>query len=147
MSPEQAQDAHTATVASDLYSLGCTLYHALTGQVPFPDKNSVRQMLRHTNETPKPLFDFDSSIPEDVQDIIDKLLAKSPQDRFGSADQVAQALAGIVPPKTLPELAAVNTDFLNWLQVSQPAASGEIQEVVYQPQFKEFLEFVSQSRL
>ena len=47
----------------DLYSLGCTFYHCLTGQIPFPDKNPVRQMLRHANEQPRPLSDFDPDIP------------------------------------------------------------------------------------
>ncbi len=145
MSPEQAEDPHSANTASDLYSLGCTLYHCLTGQVPFPDKNPVRQMLRHTNELPQPLADFDPAIPIEVQFIIDKLLAKRSQDRFESADDLSEALAEIVAPKTLPELDPVNAEFLKWLQSSQPSALGDIHEVVYQPEFQEFLDFVSQA--
>lgn len=141
MSPEQAQDPHNANEASDLYSLGCTLYHCLTGQVPFPDKNPVRQMLRHANEAPKLLSDFDPEIPEAVQEIVSKLLAKNPKDRYESAEDVATDLANIVPPKALPELDPVNAEFLQWLQTNQDAA--DITE--YEPEFQDFLSFVSDS--
>ena len=147
MSSQQAQDPHSANVASDLYSLGCTLYHCLTGQVPFPDRNPVRQMLRHANETPRVLFDFDQEIPESVQEIVSKLLAKLPSDRFDSAEEAAERLAEVVPPKTLPELDPVNAEFLEWLRTGQnDAQAGELQDVGYEPEFQEFLEFVSESR-
>ena len=115
MSAEQAKDPHSADVASDLYSLGCTLYHCLTGQVPFPENNPMRQMLRHATETPKQLDEFDPAIPDEVQVIVSKLLAKSPQDRYDSAEDVADALARIVPPAPEPELDPVNAEFLQWL--------------------------------
>ncbi len=147
MSSQQAQDPHSANVASDLYSLGCTLYHCLTGQVPFPDRNPVRQMLRHANETPRVLFDFDQEIPESVQEIVSKLLAKLPSDRFDSAEEVAERLAEVVPPKTLPELDPVNAEFLEWLRTGQnDAPAGQLQDVGYEPEFQEFLDFVSESR-
>ena len=147
MSSEQAQDAHSANVASDLYSLGCTLYHCLTGQVPFPDRNPVRQMLRHANETPRPLFDFDQEIPESVQEIVSQLLAKQPTERFDSAEDVAHRLSEVVPPKTMPELTPVNAEFLEWLRTGQTdAPAGELQDVGYEPEFQEFLDFVSESR-
>src|SRR5262249_24123696 len=47
MSPEQARDPRAADIRSDVYSLGCVLYHALTGQPPFPDVNILSQMIRH----------------------------------------------------------------------------------------------------
>ncbi len=141
MCSQQAQDPHNANAACDLYSLGCTLYHCLTGQVPFPDKNPIRQMLRHSSETPKPLSDFDPEIPESVQEIVSKLLAKNPSDRFDSAEDVATELANIVPPKTMPELDPVNAEFLQWLQTSP--AGKDITE--YEPEFQDFLSFVSDS--
>lgn len=141
MSAEQAENPQAANAASDLYSLGCTLYHCLTGQIPFPDKNPVRQALRHARATPQPLFDFDQEIPEAVQDIVSKLLAKRPEDRFESADDLSHALATIVAPKLIPELDPVNREFLEWLQTRQ---SDDIAE--YEPEFQDFLEFVSDAR-
>ncbi|HLQ45598.1 MAG TPA: serine/threonine-protein kinase, partial [Planctomycetaceae bacterium] len=146
MSAEQAENPHSASVASDLYSLGCTLYHCLTGQVPFPDHNPVRQMLRHSNENPHPLFDFDHEIPESVQEIVSTLLAKQPKDRYDSAEDVAEALANVVPPKTLPELDPVNAEFLEWLRTGQTISPDEWHDVSFEPEFHDFLEFVSESR-
>ena len=141
MSAEQAENSRAANAASDLYSLGCTLYHCLTGQVPFPDKNPVRQMLRHARAMPQPLFDFDQEIPEAVQDIVSTLLAKRPEDRYESADDLIQALANVVTPKPIPKLDPVNREFLLWLQTRQ---SDDITE--YEPEFQGFLEFVSDAR-
>ena len=141
MSAEQAENSQAINAASDLYSLGCTLYHCLTGQVPFPDRNPVRQMLRHARATPQPLFDFDHEIPETVQDIVSNLLAKRPEDRYESAGDLCQALANVVAPKPIPELDPVNREFLEWLQTRQ---SDDITE--YEPEFQDFLEFVSDAR-
>src|SRR5581483_10545342 len=55
LSPEQARDPRTIDIRSDIYSMGCVLYHALTGQPPFPDKNLLSQLVRHATETPRPL--------------------------------------------------------------------------------------------
>ena len=141
MSAEQVENPQAANAASDLYSLGGTLYHCLTGQVPFPDKNPVRQMLRHARATPQPLFDFDQEIPEAVQDIVSTLLAKRPEDRYESADDLCQALANVVASKPIPELDPANREFLDWLQTRQ---SDDITE--YEPEFQDFLEFVSDAR-
>lgn len=141
MSAEQAENSQATNAASDLYSLGCTFYRCLTGQVPFPDTNPVRQMLRHARATPQPLFDFDQEIPEAVQDIVSKLLAKRPEDRFESADDLNQVLTEVVAPKPIPELDPVNQEFLIWLQTKQ---SDDIAE--YEPEFQEFLAFVSDAR-
>lgn len=63
MPSEQALDSHAATERSDIYALGCVLYHALSGQPPFPDSHPVRQMMRHANEPPRPLDEIRQEIP------------------------------------------------------------------------------------
>jgi serine/threonine protein kinase len=101
MSPEQARDAHNVTIRADIYSLGCVLYHALTGQPPFPDTNRVRQLVRHATETPLPLKTLNPSIPHLLQPIIDRMLAKNPADRFASPQAAAQALRAFLLTKEI----------------------------------------------
>ncbi len=143
MSAEQAANPHDADVSSDLYSLGCTFYHCLTGQVPFPDKNPVRQMLRHSNETPKPLTAFIPDVGNAVVGIVDQLLAKSKQDRFRAASVLAETLALIVPPTEAPPVDAINSDFLNWLQSDR---RDELQDVGYEPEAEAFMEWLTHTR-
>ena len=143
MAPEQAQDAHSANSVSDLYGLGCTLYHCLTGQVPFPDHNPVRQMLRHSNEPVKPPSQLVPDIPQAVEDVVMKLLAKQPKDRITSADEVAIALGKIapLPPGATPD--NIHQGFLDWLRTAAGESSGGIMEVSVNPEFQEFADWLS----
>ena len=54
LAPEQARDSHKADIRSDLYSLGCTFYYLLTGQVPFPGGTAAEKMIKHQFEEPTP---------------------------------------------------------------------------------------------
>lgn len=145
MSAQQAEDPHSADVASDLYSLGCTFYHCLTGQVPFPDNNPVRQMLRHANETPCALSEFDPEIPQAVQDVVSYLLAKQPEDRYGSAEEVASALAAIMPLESIPSTQAFAPDFLDWVLSFEESAVG-IVDVPQDPSFQQFADWLSEGK-
>src|SRR5262249_32112142 len=57
LSPEQARAPRSVDIRTDIYSLGCVLYHCLAGQPPFPDTNVINQMLRHASEPVRPLRD------------------------------------------------------------------------------------------
>ena len=116
MSAAQAENPQSADPSSDLYSLGCTFYHCLTGQVPFPEKNPVRQMLRHAGERPRPLSDFDPDFPLSLEEFVSYLLAKRPEDRYGSADETAEALEAIIPKSTAPVANAPAPAYLTWVQ-------------------------------
>jgi serine/threonine protein kinase len=122
MAPEQARDAHSADIRADIYSLGCTLYHAIAGQPPFRDSNLVRQMVRHATEKPKPLKEFNPEVPDGLQQIVDWLLAKDPAQRYPTPGRAAQALqvflvAGSEPPRT-PEGDPKMRPYLNWLEAN-----------------------------
>ncbi|MEU5697274.1 serine/threonine-protein kinase [Streptomyces aurantiacus] len=95
MAPEQA--IGRTVPASDLYSLGCVLYELLTGAPPFTDASPFMLYHRHANEPVPPLADRRSGVPPGLQALIERLLAKKPEDRPASAEEVAVLLAAWVP--------------------------------------------------
>jgi eukaryotic-like serine/threonine-protein kinase len=99
MSPEQALDCSHVDRRTDLYSLGCTLYHALTGEFPFPASGqSNREVLSrileaHRTAQPPPLLADGRSAPAGLAAVVTRMMAKRPEDRYHSAMEVAVALS------------------------------------------------------
>jgi serine/threonine protein kinase len=91
MSPEQAL-GKPATPKSDLYSLGVVLYEGLTGELPFTADNPIAVSMKHVNEPLVPPREIDPTIPEGMNALVTKLMAKDPEDRYASADEVADDL-------------------------------------------------------
>jgi eukaryotic-like serine/threonine-protein kinase len=91
MSPEQAL-GKPATPKSDLYSLGVVLYETLTGELPFTAENPIAVSMKHVNEPLRPPREVNPRIPEDMNALVTKLLAKDPEDRYSSADELADDL-------------------------------------------------------
>jgi serine/threonine-protein kinase len=92
LSPEQARSLHKADIRSDLYSLGCTFYFLLTGRVPFPGGTPVEKLIRHGTETPTAIQELRPEVPPAVVAIVNKLLAKRPEDRYQTPAALAAAL-------------------------------------------------------
>lgn len=92
MSPEQANDSHGVDARTDLYSLGCSMYYLLTGKPPFPTGTLAQKLLKHQIETPKKISELRPDVPRDLEAIVEKLMAKKPEERFGSAAEVAFVL-------------------------------------------------------
>jgi eukaryotic-like serine/threonine-protein kinase len=119
LAPEQARSAREADIRSDIYSVGCVLYHMLTGQTPFPDSNILNQVLRHATEQAKPLADFLQPVPDGLQPVINWMLAKDPGQRYPTPERAAQALQVFLmdgPEGAAPAPANVSGAFLQWLQ-------------------------------
>jgi serine/threonine protein kinase len=95
LSPEQAMNSHRVDRRADLYSLGCTLYTLLTGQPPFAGGEALNKLLRHQNDPPPPLSRLRPDVPESLQVIVSRLLAKRPEDRFQTADELARTLVDL----------------------------------------------------
>jgi serine/threonine protein kinase len=100
LSPEQARNLHHVDIRSDLYSLGCTFYFLLTGQVPFPGGTTVDKLIRQTREEPTPVEQLRPELPNDVADIVHCLMAKKPANRYQTP---AELVLQLVPhAATLP---------------------------------------------
>ncbi len=91
-SPESIMDPTTVSPASDQYSLGCVLYYCLAGQYPFPGNNAVEKMMLHQTKEPQPLADLAPQTPPELIAIVERLMRKSPGDRFPSMNDVVMAL-------------------------------------------------------
>lgn len=101
MAPEQAEDSLSVDARSDVYSLGCTLFAALTGDTPFPERSVTDVQKSHRDKRPRDVRDLSPSIPEGVARVVTKMLAKNPRDRFATAADAADALAEFSQPAAL----------------------------------------------
>jgi eukaryotic-like serine/threonine-protein kinase len=82
ISPEQARNPRDADVRSDLYSLGCTLFFMLTGNPPFPEGTALQKLLNHGSQPPPDPRAWREDVSDQLFDIIMKLMAKRPIDRY-----------------------------------------------------------------
>jgi serine/threonine-protein kinase len=96
VAPEQARDASSADIRSDLYSLGATFYFLLTGRVPFPDGTMLEKLLKHQHDDPTPIEELRPETPPEVAAIVRLLMAKRPEYRFQTPIELVEALVPIL---------------------------------------------------
>ncbi len=99
MAPEQAKDAHAADIRADIYSLGCTLYHLLAGLPPFPGGSAVEKLAAHLEKKPIEIAKLRLDVSSDLERVVDRMLAKDPQQRFQTPGEVAAALEPFCQPR------------------------------------------------
>ena len=93
LSPEQIKTPLEVTEVSDIYSLGCTLYYAVTGKVPFPGGTPKSKARRHLQETPWHPRRFNEEVSDEFVDLIGDMMEKNPEERIQSALEVAEQVA------------------------------------------------------
>ncbi|MBT4694291.1 MAG: serine/threonine protein kinase [Planctomycetaceae bacterium] len=92
LAPELIQVPRETTCVSDIYSLGCTLYYAVTGKVPFPGGSAKDKVRRHLQETPLHPRQFCEEISEEFVELIADMMEKDPAKRIKKADEVVNRL-------------------------------------------------------
>jgi serine/threonine protein kinase len=91
-SPESIMDPTNLTPIGDQYSLGCVLYYCLAGRYPFPDGTAVEKMMCHQHKQPDALKDLAPDTPDELVEVVEKLMAKNPADRYACTADVVDAL-------------------------------------------------------
>ncbi|QDU81124.1 Serine/threonine-protein kinase PknB [Polystyrenella longa] len=95
MAPEQARNAKHVDLRTDIYALGCTLYYFLTGELPFKGKDTLELILEKEKGTFKSARQINSEIPSRLDLMIDKMLAKDPNARYGDCAELVNDLVGL----------------------------------------------------
>ncbi len=96
ISPEQARGERDLTFATDLYSLGATLFALIAGRPPFIGGNPVELLVKHCQEVPPRLVDLVPGVPQAISDVVERCLAKEPSQRWESYDALGEALEAIL---------------------------------------------------
>ena len=126
MSPEQAQ-GQQVDVRSDLFSFGSVLYAMCTGRPPFRAETTIEAIRRVCDDTPRPIREINAEVPEWLTEIIDRLLAKRPEERFQTAQEVGQLLgqhlAHVQNPDSAPPPAMPRSP----IKESGPRVRGRVQ--------------------
>jgi hypothetical protein len=102
VAPEQARNPAQVDIRADVYGLGCTLYHLLTGHGPFPGGTPLQKLLAHQECRPPALTAARADVPEALAAIVDRMLAKDPARRYPTPADVAEDLARFLDPASAP---------------------------------------------
>jgi serine/threonine protein kinase/DNA-binding XRE family transcriptional regulator len=120
MSPEQARDSGTADIRSDIYSLGCTGYHMLTGRPPFPEGGLTERLYKHLAVDPPDIRKLNPRVSPQLARVLLRMLAKRPADRYqtpsellrdlSSLDNLREPIANRLQERTRPDVTAETVD-------------------------------------
>jgi serine/threonine protein kinase len=102
MAPEQAEDTHSVDHRADIYSLGCTLYRLLTGEPLYTGTTLMAVLLAHRENKVPLLSERLPDVPESVDAVFQKMVAKHPDDRYASMAEVIEALQAAIGRAEVP---------------------------------------------
>jgi eukaryotic-like serine/threonine-protein kinase len=115
MSPEQAC-GREVDGRSDLYGLGCSMYHLMTGKLPFPGDSPIERLGKRISGRHTPITEYLPEMPTSFVRVLDKMLAHKPHERYATAGEAATALQNLIRPRTTRSAA-------NPASVTAPAAA------------------------
>ena len=92
MSPEQAEDVRNVDPRADIYSLGCSMYRVLVGKPPYEGESTLQKILAHREHPIPSLRVYRPEVPEILDQVLYRMLAKLPADRFQTMEEVIDAL-------------------------------------------------------
>lgn len=95
LSPEQARNSAFADIRSDIYSLGCTLYHMLAGRPPFSDGGLGERVLKHIESEPPDVRKYNPDVSEELWALLRRMLAKKPEERFQTPAELLRCLKAL----------------------------------------------------
>jgi WD40 repeat protein/serine/threonine protein kinase len=98
IAPEQVQEASSVDARADLYSLGCTLYFLLVGKPPFPHGSLAQKLAWHLYAEPTAVEQLRSELPAGLGPVLRRMMAKKPEERYQTAQEVATVLEGYCRP-------------------------------------------------
>ena len=96
MAPEQAKNFSDVDQRSDIYSLGVALYKTITGKVPFDGRSPIEIMVKALDGKRPALSSLRKGLPDRVENLVDRMMARNPADRFQCVDEVIQELKDIL---------------------------------------------------
>jgi len=105
MSPEQAC-GREVDGRSDLYGLGCSMYHLMSGKLPFPGATPIERLGKRIGGRHTPITEYLPDIPANFVRVFDKLLAHKPHERYATAAEAADALQALLRPRAKPSAPA-----------------------------------------
>lgn len=143
MSPEQL-DGSTLDCRADMYSLGAVLYHLIAGRPPFDAQVQSAMMHQIYHATPASLVGMRDGVGTAVDQVIQRALAKQPQDRYPDWDAFAQALSGLIANQQVPRgqlqgvLDSERFNMLRNLEFFSSFGDVELWEVVHRAKWQRF---------
>jgi eukaryotic-like serine/threonine-protein kinase len=102
VAPEQALNSHEVDTRCDIYSLGATFYFMLTGQPPFPGGKVAQKLIWHQVRQPTPVRQIRPEIPETMQAVLQRMMAKDLKERYQTLREVLDGLAPLAPERLAP---------------------------------------------
>jgi serine/threonine-protein kinase len=111
--PEQVTDSRAVDPRADVYALGATLYFLLTGEVPFPDGTKSEKALRRLKYDPRPVEDLDSEVPNELGEVVRRLMTRNPSERIPTAAAAAKMLTPFAAPSGRGDPALNRSTFTN----------------------------------